>query len=530
MKVAAGATPGLPGPAGLAASALAAIGSALLVLAGGLGLVSMPAWGWWTAAVFVASISGLSVLQARFASSRAAAAARTCDDLRRQLELDPLTHLMNRTAFNRALEQVHLDQSGAGVIILFFDLDRFKDVNDSQGHRAGDQLLVEVARRAASVLGDAAAFARLGGDEFAAIIPWVAGKRPEDYGRAIVEVMNEPFLLEGRKVEVSASVGIALGEAALDDGHELLRRADLAMYEAKGGPRGACHVYDDILDGRQIREGAIRVALGRSVVESAFVMHFQPIVDARTGLIASAEALLRTQSAELKDVPISSLIAVAEECGHIIPLTDWTIDTVLAAIRQLETVPIAVNVSPIYFRRPDFVHRVFDKLLAAEVRPELLTIEVTEGVAIADMGAARHSIARLREMGVKVFLDDFGTGYSSLAYLQHLELDGLKIDKSFLRDMGNRNKANGIIRSIIDVGHSFDMKVVVEGVESDWQARLLQLLGCDLLQGYELGVPMPLCELEQLVARQRRGEPLGAPAGRLAPTLTSLESRERTLS
>jgi len=308
-------------------------------------------------------------------------------------------------------------------------------------------------------------------------------------------------------VKVAASVGIAVGDVLLDDGAELLRRADIAMYEAKGAPRGGCRVYDDVLNGRQVRESSIRVELGKSMIDRAFALHYQPIVDARSGQFSSAEGLLRSSSSTLSGVPTASLIAIAEESGQIIQLTDWTFETALDAIRTLENVPIAVNVSPVYFRHPDFVQRVFDKLLAGRVRPELLTVEVTEGVLIADIAAARHSISRLREIGVRVFLDDFGTGYSSLSYLQHFELDGLKLDKSFLREVGDKRKATQIIRSIIDFGHSLDMRVVVEGVESDWQVRLLQLLGCDLLQGYELAVPMPLAELMELRGRALVGEP-----------------------
>lgn len=430
------------------------------------------------------------------------------DALHLRLDRDPLTHLMNRSAFNRALDDLASIRSGSGnIIILFFDLDRFKDVNDSLGHKVGDHLLIEVARRAGTVLQDAHAFARLGGDEFAAIVPCNAIKRPEDYGHALVEIMNEPFLIDGLTVDVAASVGIAVGDNLLDDGHELLRRADVAMYEAKGAPRGGCRFYDDMLSGRQIRESSIRIELGKSMLEQAFELHYQPIVDARTGRFSSAEALLRSQSPQLSDVTTSNLIAIAEASGQIMQLTEWTLDAALGAIKELETSSIAVNVSPIYFRQPDFVHRIFDKLLESRTRPELLTVEVTEGVLIADIAAARQSISRLREIGIKVFLDDFGTGYSSLSYLQHFELDGLKLDKSFLREVGDKRKATQIIRSIIDFGHSLDMQVVVEGVESDWQARLLQLLGCDLLQGYELGVPMPLQDLRALRDQSLLGQP-----------------------
>jgi len=188
-------------------------------------------------------------------------------------------------------------------------------------------------------------------------------------------------------------------------------------------------------------------------------------------------------------------------------MTDWTIETALAAADRLSTAPVAVNISPVYFRQPEFVSRLMDKFLRARVRPDQLSIEITESVLIENLDNARQSVDRIREMGVKVFLDDFGTGFSSLSYLQHFELDGLKLDKSFLRNVGDRRKSNQIIRSMIDFGHSLDMRVVVEGVESDWQARLLQLLGCDLLQGYEIGMPMPLADLLKFRDRCPGGQP-----------------------
>ena len=406
------------------------------------------------------------------------------------MQRDPLTQLHNRSAFHAALDALSI--KGGITTLLFFDLDRFKDVNDNLGHKAGDLLLVEVARRTEAVLSEATVIARLGGDEFAAILPSGGKRQPEDHGLAVVEAISHPFIIDGKPVEVGASVGIAVGDPAIDGAHELLRRADTAMYEAKGGVRGACRVFDDILDGRQTLESSIRVELGRSIIENELALHYQPIVDARTGALSSAEALLRWRSSQMGDVSPATLIPIAEDSGQIMELTEWTIHSAFEAIRALEDVPVAVNISPVYFKHPDFVQRVFDKMLAAHIRPELLTIELTEGVLISNFDQARQSIAQLREVGVKVFLDDFGTGYSSLSYLQHFELDGLKLDKSFLRNADKKRQATQIIRAVIEFGHSLDMRVVVEGVESDWQARLLQLLGCDLLQGFEIGVPMPL--------------------------------------
>ncbi len=411
------------------------------------------------------------------------------------MQRDPLTQLHNRSAFHAALEALAV--RGGVTTLLFFDLDRFKDVNDNMGHKAGDLLLIEVARRTEAVLGEATVIARLGGDEFAAIIPSGTQRTPEDHGLAVVEAISHPFFIDGKPVDIGASVGIAVGDPALDGAHELLRRADTAMYEVKGAPRGACRVFDDALDGRQILESSIRVELGRSIIENELALHFQPIIDARTGAMSSTEALLRWRSSQMGDVSPATLIPIAENSGQIIGLTDWTIQSAFDAIRTLEDVPVAINISPVYFKHPDFVQRIFDKMLAAHIRPELLTIELTEGVLISNFDQARRSIAQLRDVGVNVYLDDFGTGYSSLSYLQHFELDGLKLDKSFLKHAGKKRQATQIIRAVIEFGHSLDMKVVVEGVESDWQARLLQLLGCDLLQGFELGVPMPLDALQQ---------------------------------
>ena len=403
---------------------------------------------------------------------------------------DPLTMLNNRSAFHAALDELSI--KGGITTLLFFDLDRFKDVNDTMGHKAGDLLLSEVARRTEAVLGEATVIARLGGDEFAAIIPGGTQRQPEDHGLAVVEAISHPFFIDDKPVDIGASVGIAVGDPSIDGAHELLRRADTAMYEAKGTPRGACRVFDDVLDGRQLLESSIRVELGRSIIQNELALHYQPIVDARTGALSSTEALLRWRSSQMGDVSPATLIPIAEDSGQIMELTEWTIQSAFEAIIALEDVPVAINISPVYFKHPDFVQRIFDKMLAAHIRPELLTIELTEGVLISNFDQARQSIAQLREVGVKVFLDDFGTGYSSLSYLQHFELDGLKLDRSFLRNADKKRQATQIIRAVIEFAHSLDMRVVVEGVESDWQARLLQLLGCDLLQGFEIGVPMPL--------------------------------------
>jgi diguanylate cyclase (GGDEF)-like protein len=476
-----------------AAPAGAAAGCAWLVASTAANIVAAPLWSTLGAAAASALFMALCIFEGRRSRIRYQAAARECSKLLERLECDPLTGLMNRTAFNRALDELRNVESESGeVMVLFFDLDRFKDVNDTLGHRVGDQLLIEVAARAQEALAEASAFARLGGDEFAALVPLNRLVRPQHYGELIVSRVNEPFAIDHHRVHVAASVGIATGDPFLDDGHELLKRADAAMYEAKGAARGSCRIFDDKLSGRQVQETFIRSELARSLADRAFTLLYQPLVDARSGLLSSAEALLRSNSSGLATVDTANLISIAEKSGQIIPLTEWTMEVVFAAIRELQTTPIALNISPVYFRQPQFVHNIIDGLIESGTPPELLTIELTEGVLISDMAAAREAIGQLREIGIKVFLDDFGTCYSSMSYLQHLELDGLKLDRTFLRNLGDNKKAARIIKAMIDFGHSLDMRVVMEGVESEWQVRLLQLLNCDLLQGYELGAPMDL--------------------------------------
>ena len=469
------------------------------------------------AAAVVMPVGGTCVAMAR-ARARHLALQLEHDRLSARLHIDSLTGLMNRAAFHALLERPLSEHEV--VAVLFFDLDRFKDVNDTLGHRAGDALLREVAERAAKAIAPALAFARLGGDEFAALIAGDGEVPAQEAAQRVVEALCHPYEVEGQQVSIGASVGIAIGDPTRLNGHELLRRADLAMYAAKAESGSCVRTFDDALDRQESRESRVRVELGKALIEDTFILHYQPLADARTGAFSSAEALLRSQSPALRDVSPAALIGTAEASGQITALTDWTIDTALQAAKRLGDAPVAVNISPIYFRQRDFFSRLMDRLLAANVRPELLSIEITENVLIENLEAARRSLERVREIGINVFLDDFGTGYSSLSYLQHFELDGLKLDKSFLRTVGDRKKANQILRSMIDFGHSLDLRVVIEGVETDWQVRLCQLLGCDLLQGYQIAMPMPLDDL--LAFRATGGSNVPTPS--LPGTLRSAHS------
>jgi diguanylate cyclase (GGDEF)-like protein len=412
--------------------------------------------------------------------------------LDRKAHSDPLTGLMNRMAFRNALEEGRRSGTFGEVAVMFFDLNRFKHINDTLGHRTGDLLLAEVAKTLNLHLHHAFAVARMGGDEFAAIVPANGPRTPEDCAMAIAQSLRGPFLLEGQLVQSGASVGIAFGDLAHCEGGELLKRADLAMYEAKKNHVNGFRVFDDNMEEDQSAKLNIRTELANAMKNGEMKLNFQPIVNARTGEVTSVEALLRWHSPRMGYIPPSTLIPIAEESGQIVELSGWVIDQALAAAKALGDLPVGVNISPLHFRHADFAIMLADKMLEADVPTDLLYLEITEGVLISHMETAKRVLAQLREMGIRIYLDDFGTGYSSLSYLQNLEFDGVKIDKSFLRNLGERTQATQIMRSVIDLGHSLNMQVVAEGVESDWQARLLQLLNCDLLQGFYFATPMPL--------------------------------------
>jgi diguanylate cyclase (GGDEF)-like protein len=436
--------------------------------------------------------------------------------LDRKAHSDPLTGLMNRVAFRNVLEEGQRTGNFGEIAVLFFDLNRFKHINDTLGHRVGDLLLAEVAQALNANLHHAFAVARMGGDEFAAILPVVGQKTPESRAMAIAQALRGPFLLEGHLVQSGASVGIAFGDLAHTEGGELLKRADLAMYEAKKAHINGFRIFDDTMEENLSAKVNIRTELADAMKNGELMLHFQPIIDARSGELKSVEALLRWHSPRLGDISPGTLIPIAEESGQIIELSNWVIDQALIAAKTLEDVPVGINISPLHFRHTGFATMLADKMLEAGVPPELLYLEITEGVLISHIEPAKRAIAQLRELGIKVFLDDFGTGYSSLSYLQNLDFDGMKIDKSFLQNIGERAQATQIIRSVIDLGHSLNMQVVAEGVESDWQARLLQLLNCDLLQGFHFATAMPLQAIKSFQQAQSRANEI-KPEGNVMP-------------
>lgn len=412
-------------------------------------------------------------------------------------ESDTLTGLPNRDAFKRELEERILSSLDMEVALLFADLDGFKEVNDSLGHDVGDQLLAKVAERFVAVRPPGAILARLGGDEFAAAMFGPGAEAAlRRFAGTMLDTLLDPIRTDEHHLTIGVSIGLSCGNAGQISARELLRRSDVAMYRAKHDKRTAVQVFDVQMDEALNFRRTMRDDLAQALSGDELELHLQPVVDARSGELASVEALLRWTHPVLGPVSPAKLVALAEESGQIVAIDNWVLERALEHAKRLRTVPVAINISPVQFRHPSFARKIVDRLEAHGIPPQLLRLEITEGVLVTHTRAADRAITQLREAGVKVALDDFGTGFSSLSYLKDFGFDLLKIDRSFIKALDKGRQGAELLRAIVDLGHSLSMSVVAEGVETAKQAALVQLLGCDFIQGYHTGKPMPLDQLE----------------------------------
>jgi len=402
---------------------------------------------------------------------------------------DPVTNLPNRATLHDRLNAA-LSVNGPEPSLMVMDLDGFKVVNDTLGHETGDELLKAVAMRMTSCLHEKDLLARVGGGEFAALIT-----RPDSVHRAtqtaqsIDKAMSAPFRIREDVINIKANIGIAAAKQDDSPATEILRRADVAMFAAKSEKQESIRVYTPEMDEALQLRRTINSELDLALMNNQLQLVYQPLVCARSGKVMSAEALMRWPSKQGQAGSPGVFIPIAEESGLISKLGAWALDQAMLEIKRQKTIPIAVNVSPIQFRVDGFASSVEAALERHGIAPNLLHIEITEGVLISHTGEAQRTMKRLREMGVQVLLDDFGTGYSSLSYLQQFEFDGLKIDRAFIQQLDIGPTGRQLLKSIIALGHSLNMKVVAEGVETEDQAAILQLLACDFLQGYALGRP-----------------------------------------
>lgn len=428
---------------------------------------------------------------------------------------DPLTGLGNRRLLlellGKALHRARRDRRWGSA--LFLDLDRFKAINDAWGHAAGDAALTEVARRIVGALREDDLAGRLGGDEFLVVLPprYASRELAADGARTVAERLlrglNLPIHAGAQTHHLGVSIGIALfgpGEIAVEAA-ELLKNADLAMYTVKQQGRNGIAFFDPEMETRARMRHLLQGDLARAIEKGEMCLYLQPQVD-RDGRIVGAEVLLRWVREQGEVMPAGAFIALAEETGLILPLGDWVLRRSCALLRQWQEQPplaglrLAVNVSARQFRSPDFVTRIAEMLRTEGAPAGRLELEITESVFLEDLQLARSMLGELETLGVSLALDDFGTGYSSLAYLAELPFDVIKIDQRFVARIGRHTRQDeAVITTIIALGRHLGMQVLAEGVEREDQASYLIRQGCDLLQGFRFGRPMPVGDFEALL-------------------------------
>ena len=424
--------------------------------------------------------------------------------------IDQLTGLPNRTRFFDLLaaQTASRRRHDLPFAVLMLDLDRFKLVNDTLGHVAGDMILGMVADRLRATLRDDDVVARLGGDEFAVLqLAAVAPDVAESFASRIIEAIGgRPFMLDGQPVHLGISVGIAFAPEDGDDPAELMRNADLALYAAKADGKGVSYRYEITLDEKAKQRRALEAGLRTALANGEFALQYQPLMDVRTNAITSAEALVRWNHPERGMIPPLNFISMAEETGLILPLGEWVLRT---ACRQAATWPshvsVAVNLSPVQFRELSLVTIVTSALADAGLAPERLELEITEGVLLIDEGRTLETLGALRRLGVRISMDDFGTGYSSLSYLRKFPFDKIKIDQSFVQQVPHDPESVAIVRAIINMGSCLGMSTTVEGVETLEQFAFSVAEGCNTIQGYHVSKPLDCVELSVLLDPQNAG-------------------------
>jgi len=429
--------------------------------------------------------------------------------LRQLATHDSLTGLPNRTLLHERLQQM-LDGCGSGetVAVLFLDLDRFKEVNDSFGHDLGDALLCEVAARLRAVLRPEDTIARLGGDEFVVAAHCPCGR---DGARRIavrlLETLAGPIRIGDQEVMAAASIGIGMypGDGATRE--LLFQSADTAMYRAKEGGRNAFCFFEPAMRRAAQARMTLEMALRRALARGEFELHYQPRVDLARMMVTGFEALLRWQHPELGRVPPGDFIGIAEETGMIVPIGRWVLQEACRQTRALidefgRDLHVSVNVSARQLAQPGFVTEVREALESSGLAPHCLELELTESALIEHVERAAAMLAELNALGVKLALDDFGTGYSGLAYLRRLPIDVLKLDRSFVLGDDGRIGAFDFIKAFVDLAHALRMAVVAEGVETWEVLDFLRAANCDEVQGYLLARPMPLDQLRAFLVRE----------------------------
>lgn len=427
-----------------------------------------------------------------------AARKRYAQQLEYQANYDVLTGLANRNLLSDRLQQAILSahRSGRMVAVLLHDLDHFKVINDSLGHAAGDALLQAIAGRLRSSIRETDTVARLGGDEFVIVIPDMM--KVEDAAAVsckVLDALSQPFNIENQEMYISASIGISFYPQDGDHEEILLKNVDLAMYRAKHKGRGNFCFYTEEMNARNRERQGMESELHHALKCEEFLLHYQPKVDLRTGEVVGAEALIRWQHRERGMISPEKFIPLSEETGLILPIGAWAMKTACGQNRawqdaRLPPISIAVNLSARQFRHHDLVGLVRQVLQETGLEPQYLELELTESVIMQEAEEAISTLLELKALGVQLSLDDFGTGYSSLSYLRKFPLDNLKIDRSFVKGITSNPHDTTIVKTVITLAHSLNLKVIAEGVETEEQLAFLQAHDCDEMQGYLFSKPL----------------------------------------
>jgi diguanylate cyclase (GGDEF)-like protein len=420
---------------------------------------------------------------------------------------DPLTGLPNRALLADRLARALRDGTGVSAVV-FLDLDRFKLVNDSLGHLAGDRLIVEVAARLEGCLRDGDTLARTEGDEFAILLENIDEINDAVYVTArIMHALEEPFMIEREQLYVSASIGIASSQSAYASPEEIFRHADLAMHRAKIGKSGY-EIFNYSMHEQAVRRLELESSLRRALLNDEFVLHYQPIVSLKTGQIVGVEALVRWRKSEFELIYPADFIEAAEDTGVILQLGISVLcDACKAMARwhaqfpRLRPLTISVNISSRQFTQPDFVQQVGKCIAKAGIKPDSVRLEITESVTMVDSERTVSILQQLRGLDVRISIDDFGTGYSSLSYLHRFPLDFLKIDRSFIAQLDRGNKGVQMVQTIVSLARNLGIEVVAEGIETQTHVAHLTALGCDFGQGYFFSKPLSESAFTALLER-----------------------------
>jgi diguanylate cyclase (GGDEF)-like protein len=415
---------------------------------------------------------------------------------------DVLTGLPNRALLNECIDQaLARAHCGQPFAILLLDLDRFKNVNDTLGHFAGDALIRDFGNRLINLVGEEDVVARFGGDEFAVVLNKVSGSEEvEALCRRILEEVRQPFDLFGNSAFIGVSIGVTISPNAGLDRGDLLRKTDIALYRAKAEGRDRYRMFTPAMDETVKMRGTIEDELRATLAANEGLrVYYQPQVDGVTRAIVGLEALVRWQHPTRGLISPEHFISVAEETGLIGALGEWVLREACDVSRRWPNLFIAVNLSPMQLRSSDFGERVLDIIRESGANPHHIELEVTESVLLNDDEQVRDTLKLLRAAGVRIALDDFGTGYSSLSYLRRFEVDKIKIDRSFIKQLGHRADSAAIVTAVVTLGHAMGLSVTAEGVETSEQSDFLAAVGCNALQGYLFSRAVPKEEVAELL-------------------------------